>query len=488
MTPIAARRVVGRYLLCDAIASGGMATVHLARLMGPEGFSRTVAVKQLHPQFSRDPEFVAMFLDEARLASRVRHPNVVSPLDVISSPPELFIVMDYVHGASLSRLLKRATPKSVPPRVAAAIVGQVLLGLHAAHEATGEGGESLELVHRDVSPQNIMVSKDGVARIVDFGVAKAKARSHQTDPGKLKGKLGYMSPEQLNFDTIDRRSDVFAVGVVLWELLAGQRLFSSDSPGGAVHKLLHAEIEAPSRFTPGVPLALDRVVLQALSRPVAERFESARAMAEALEQAVAPCSMLELATWVESLVGDELGARADLVSDVESLSFDEFTRALPQSSALGLPEPRNAPLQANERLDEQATPAQLYRAFSEHRRGRFGKGWLVPVTVTIAVIVLLSWGRARRAPPIAMAPVVAAHAALPAEPVTADATVPGPALSTSARPDAASAAQSAPLESPKQHKPAAKAAASVRVKPANDCDVPYEIDQNGVKRFKEACF
>src|SRR5262249_55201836 len=157
---------------------------------------------QLHPHFAHDPKFVAMFLDEARLASRVHHPNVVSPLDVISNPPDLLMVMDYVHGEALSRLLKRSAGVPVPPRIAAAIVGQVLLGLHAAHVATGESGEPLELVHRDVSPHNILVTKDGVARVVDFGIAKAKARSQQTERGMLKGKLGYMSPEQVNNEAV----------------------------------------------------------------------------------------------------------------------------------------------------------------------------------------------------------------------------------------------------------------------------------------------
>jgi len=389
-----------------------MATVHLARLMGPQGFSRTVAVKQLHPQFSHDPEFVAMFLDEARLASRVRHPNVVSPLDVISCPPELFMVMEYVHGASLSRLLKRATPESVPPRVAVAIIGQALLGLHAAHEAVGEGGEPLELVHRDVSPQNIMVTKDGVARIVDFGIAKAKARSHQTDPGKLKGKLGYMAPEQVNLETVDRRADVFAVGVVLWELLAGRRLFSSDSPGAAVQKLLHAEIELPSKFVPELPAALDLVVAKALARSPDERFESARAMAEALERAVAPCSMLELASWVESLIGEELDARSELVFDVESLDFDEFTRSMPQSAAFAQPEATAVALVGIGA--DQHTPSQKSLAATNHRRGPFRKGWLVPVTATFAIASFILWGRSRRAPPLPTTPVAAAHAALPA--------------------------------------------------------------------------
>lgn len=476
--------------MCDAIASGGMATVHLARLMGPEGFSRTVAVKQLHPQFSRDPEFVAMFLDEARLASRVRHPNVVSPLDVISCPPELFMVMEYVHGASLSRLLKRATPEAVPPRVAVAIIGQVLLGLHAAHEATGEGGEPLELVHRDISPQNIMVTKDGAARIVDFGIAKAKARSHQTDPGKLKGKLGYMAPEQVNLEPVDRRADVFAVGVVLWELLAGRRLFSSDNAGAAVQKLLNAEIELPSRLVPNLPPALDQVVLKALSRPPADRFQSARAMAEALDRAVAPCSMLELASWVESLVGEELEARSELVFDVESLDFDEFTRSMPQSAAFTQPVGVGTVAALGAGMEDAPASQKSLTALTAHgRRAPSRKGWLVPMTAAVALVSFVLWQRTRRAPDTATAPVMAAHAALPAAPLMLTAPAQEPTLDAAVHADPPSPPQSASTsEKPGLRKAAAKPTASVRAKPVKDCDVPYVIDKNGVKRFKEVCF
>ena len=481
--------------MCDAIASGGMATVHLARLMGPEGFSRTVAVKQLHPQFSRDPEFVAMFLDEARLASRVRHPNVVSPLDVISCPPELFMVMEYVHGASLSRLLKRATPEAVPPRVAVAIIGQVLLGLHAAHEATGEGGEPLELVHRDISPQNIMVTKDGAARIVDFGIAKAKARSHQTDPGKLKGKLGYMAPEQVNLETVDRRADVFAVGVVLWELLAGRRLFSSDNAGAAVQKLLNAEIELPSKFAPDLPPTLDQVVLKALARPPEDRFQSARAMAEALERAVAPCGMLELASWVESLVGEELEARSELVFDVENLDFDEFTRSMPQTSALSQPTGVGPTAALGSAIEDEPASQKSLSAVAAHRRGPSRKGWLVPATAAFALASFVLWERTRRAPETATAPVVAAHAALPAAPpLMVSAPAQEPTLDAAVHADPTPAAPTPPLQSalpiekPGLRKAATKPSASVRAKPVKDCDVPYVIDKNGVKRFKEVCF
>jgi eukaryotic-like serine/threonine-protein kinase len=484
MTPTVAPRVVGRYLLCDAIASGGMATVHLARLMGPEGFSRTVAVKQLHPQFSHDPEFVAMFLDEARLASRVRHPNVVSPLDVISCPPELFMVMEYVHGEPLSRLLKKGPlPQPVPPPVAAAIVGQILLGLHAAHEATGEGGEPLELVHRDVSPHNIMVTKDGAARIVDFGIAKAKARSHQTDPGKLKGKLGYMAPEQVTLGRVDRRADVFAVGVVLWEMLVGRRLFTGDSPAALVDSLLHAEIELPSRLVPGLPVLLDHVLLHALARPMDERFDTARAMAQALEHAVAPCGMLELSRWVESLAGDALDARAELVHDVEALRFDDFTQALPYD-LLSAEAGTSRVAKADERAKDSVEPAALSLPSVNGGGRALRKGWLVAAgTFAIGIGLFALWGLVLRAPvsasvagqPAATLAPQAVHATTQPALTVEDA---GETLPTSKLSAAGSAA-------PTLH---GKPISSARPKPASNCDVPYTKDKNGVKRFKEECF
>jgi serine/threonine protein kinase len=216
--------IIGRYALSEEIAHGGMATVHIGRLRGSAGFARTVAIKRPHPQYARDPEFVAMFVDEARLAARIHHPNVVSTLDVVAREGELFLVMEYVQGESLSRLvhLARQRRERVPEPMVASIVAGVLHGLHAAHEARGEGGELLGLVHRDVSPQNVLVGTDGVARVLDFGVAKAAGRIHTTRNGELKGKLAYMSPEQLCGE-VTRMTDVYAAGVVLWEALAGAR-------------------------------------------------------------------------------------------------------------------------------------------------------------------------------------------------------------------------------------------------------------------------
>jgi serine/threonine protein kinase len=207
----AAPRSIGRYVLYGEIASGGMATVHFGRLSGPAGFSRTVAIKRLHPQYAKDPEFVSMFLDEARLAARIRHPNVVTTLDVVTTGAEIFLVMEYVQGESLSRLLRAVRPMMTPAdtRIVATIVSGVLHGLHAAHEARDEQGQPLRIVHRDVSPQNVLVGTDGVPRVLDFGVAKAAGRVQTTREGQLKGKLAYMAPEQVRGE-VTRVTDVYS--------------------------------------------------------------------------------------------------------------------------------------------------------------------------------------------------------------------------------------------------------------------------------------
>src|SRR4030088_3091893 len=176
-----------------------MATVHFGRLQGAAGFARSVAIKSLHPQYAKDPDFVAMFLDEARLAARIAHPNVVPTLDVVSQGDDLLLVMEYVRGSALSRLVRPLTQKGerMPQRIAGSIVSGVLRGLHAAHEAKSEIGEPLDIVHRDVSPQNVLVGTDGIARVLDFGVAKAAGRCYTTRDGNIKGKVPYMAPEQL---------------------------------------------------------------------------------------------------------------------------------------------------------------------------------------------------------------------------------------------------------------------------------------------------
>ena len=325
-------RVVGRYALYNAIAAGGMATVHLGRLLGPVGFSRTVAIKRLHAQFATDPEFVSMFLDEARLAARIRHPNVVPTLDVVATQGELFLVMEYVPGESVARLSRalRDRQQTIPLRILSAIIAGLLHGLHAAHEAKDERGHPLGIVHRDVSPQNVLVGTDGVPRVLDFGVAKAAGRMQTTKEGQIKGKLSYMPPEQLRGAAVSRQTDIYAAGVMLWELVTGQRLFSGDNEGAIVAKVLEGRFEAPSRVlfatrrqtltdhTMRQLEALDATILRALKMKPEERFTTAREMAVEIERKCPPATGSEVADWLESVAAQVLESRAQMVAEIES--------------------------------------------------------------------------------------------------------------------------------------------------------------------------
>jgi serine/threonine-protein kinase len=322
--------ILDRYALFDEIASGGMAIVHFGRAVGAAGFSRPVAIKRLHPQYARDPEFVSMFLDEARLAARVHHPNVVSTLDVVALEGELFLVLEYVHGESLAGLLRASRERGqlVPPAVGVAIVSGALHGLHAAHEATDNAGAPMCIVHRDVSPHNLLVGVDGAARVLDFGVAKAAVRSQTTREGQLKGKLKYMAPEQLRGVALTRTADVYSAGVVLWEVLTGERLFEADNEAALFGKVLEGVIAPPSRVLPSLPRALDAPILRALERDPSRRFATAREMAIALESAVQPASPTEVGDWVSRT------ARAALAQRAASLrAMDAGVSAPPMAAA-----------------------------------------------------------------------------------------------------------------------------------------------------------
>jgi eukaryotic-like serine/threonine-protein kinase len=316
-------RVVGRYEILDEIASGGMATVYLGRIIGSGGFSRTVAIKRLHPQFAKNPEFVTMFLDEARLAARIRHPNVVPTLDVVAASGELFLVMEYVEGETLSRLARRLKERGqrVPMPVLMRIMADALQGLHAAHEARDERGVPLNIVHRDVTPQNILVGIDGVSRLLDFGVAKAAGRAQTTQEGQIKGKLAYMAPEQLMSSGVTRETDLYAASVILWEMLTGARLVTGESEVDLVANLLKRDIHPPSRLVAEVPKELDALVMRGLAAKAADRFPTAREMCVALSR----CGIREepsiaVAEWVATLALESLTRRMARVAALESQS------------------------------------------------------------------------------------------------------------------------------------------------------------------------
>jgi hypothetical protein len=301
-----------RYEVLGLLATGGMASVLYGRLKGPTGFAREVAIKRLHPHFASEPDFLQMFIDEAHICARLSHANIVSALDVIDTPPDLCLVMEYVHGAALDALLHAARTRSqaVPVPVAIALLSGVLHGLHAAHEARDESGGPLGIVHRDVSPSNVMVGQDGVARVLDFGIACAFSKVRSTPTGELKGKFAYMAPELLRGRPVDKRLDVYAAAVVLWETLAGRSLFGRQPSAAVIQDVLACAVSPPSHARPDISPELDAIVLRGLARDPDERFESAEAFAIALEQQCEVARQSDVSAWVRLLMGQALDSRA----------------------------------------------------------------------------------------------------------------------------------------------------------------------------------
>jgi len=299
---------IGRYELCFELASGGMASVYLARIDGVSGFEKLIALKRIHRHLAKEKGYVDMFLDEAKIASRITHPNVCSVFDFGEADGEYYIAMEYLVGEPLSRLCARVAKDQelrrgrVLPLRMARIIADACEGLHAAHELKDANGELLHVVHRDVSPRNLFVTYDGAVQVVDFGIASARQRLHHTSTGQVKGTFAYMAPEQLTANPIDRRVDIWALGVTLWEMLAVRRLFRRDTTANTIHSVLYEEIRPPSDYRAQVPKALDEIVMKALARDPKQRWQTAREMGRALRQFLGTQSEVigpaELSEWM----------------------------------------------------------------------------------------------------------------------------------------------------------------------------------------------
>ena len=346
--PLAPGHELGRYELLAQVARGGMGQVWVARLKGARGFQKLVAIKTLLPELLDDPRIEQMLLEEARIASLIHHPNVVQTTELGEHRGYLYLVMEWVDGESLAFIVKRAEERGAMPLVVAVnLLAQACRGLHAAHELTNDLGVHLGVVHRDVSPHNVLVTHAGVVKLVDFGIAKAMNQDFSsTSHGEVKGKFAFMSPEQVLSEDVDRRADVFAVGISLYQLTTGVHPFKGK--GGRAN-VLHAitgqePVVAPSVVAPGYPGALEKVVLKALEKRPEDRYQTANELRVALEAAVpeafAPSIEVELRDFLAQTMGDRAVARREalrrfqLAADERALStLDAGTPGLPSQSA-----------------------------------------------------------------------------------------------------------------------------------------------------------
>jgi serine/threonine-protein kinase len=488
-------RTIGRYRVYSELASGGMATVHLGCMLGPAGFSKLVAIKCLHAQFALENEFVAMFLDEARLTSSIHHPNVVASLDVVAEQGELLVVMEYVHGESLAALLRRSrqTGDAPPLPVVTRVVCDALEGLHAAHVAS-LAGRCLNIVHRDVSPQNIMVGADGNTRVLDFGIAQAAMRSRVSGGESVKGKVAYMSPEQLQGQTVDVRTDIFAAGVVLWEALTGRRLFFAPDPRDTAELLLNSVILAPTAIVPSLPIELDRVVLKALDRDPAQRFASAHDFAEALRKAASEGSRRAVADWVGRVAKDSLARRLDLLESLEASAIhaqaDAELPVLTGSSPSNAPYPAPMSASAGSAIErtaiEGASTQATLRLKPRSRIARYAP--LLGALFGILVLVL-TWTLVARHPAASAAIAGSSKPALAVQPVDTNvqptlAAANPPPLEVESLPLAVNSVE-APQRAPST--PHTVVPAEGRQAATDRCTPPYRIDASGVRRVKLEC-
>jgi len=323
-----------RYRVIDKLESGGMAEVFRAESSGLEGFRKQVAIKRVLPHLGRNSKFISMFLDEARLSAQLSHSNCVQVFDIGVRDDAYFIVMEFVDGANLKSIATsmRNNGRSFPIPAATYIAHEICKGLSYAHELTDRNGMPLNLVHRDVSPPNVLVTKHGEVKIVDFGLAKASSQIEPSEPGVIKGKFAYLSPEAAQGEEVDCRADIFAVGIILWELLTSRRLYDGDTDVQVFHKAQVAKVPPVSQINRSVPPELESIVNRALARDRNERYSSARELGQDLSRFMfrfaQPVSGYDIATIVQATMREKENARLAQGSFIHRLieeALFEFT-------------------------------------------------------------------------------------------------------------------------------------------------------------------
>jgi serine/threonine protein kinase len=316
--------VLGQYELLSLMAAGGMAEIFLARQTGIRGFEKLVVVKKILPALIRHKEFVEMFFDEARIAARLRHSNIVQIYDLGQSGDDYYIAMEYLEGESLREVVVQAfkVDNQLPPELAAFIIANICDGLDYAHKFRNETGKPLNIIHRDVSPNNIIILYSGGVKLVDFGVAKTAVQAHRTEVGVLRGKLSYMSPEQCLGKSLDHRSDVFSAGVVLWEMLAQRRLFKRETEHKTVKAVISAQVPPAMQYRREVPKELDAIAQRALEKDLKARYQSAGEMGDAIRDVLTKHKAIvghqEIAIYMQSIFSEKAKQKHDLLEKLRS--------------------------------------------------------------------------------------------------------------------------------------------------------------------------
>jgi serine/threonine protein kinase len=358
--------IVGPYTLLSHIATGGMGQVWAARMAGVGGFTRVCALKVIRAGLSEDPNYVAMFLDEANVAAAVHHPNVCEVLELGEEDGMLFLAMEWVRGESLHALLAAVPDGKLDPKVAARIVSDTCAGLHAIHEATDEEGAPLRAIHRDVSPQNIMLTADGHVKVTDLGISKSAKQLHRTTQrGKIKGKIAYVAPEQILGDSCDRRADVFAAGCVLYEATVGRKPFEGDTDVDTLRDIARGIYERPQDVLASYPVALAAIVEKALSLDPANRFPSAREFQLALEAWLndnGQATTLAVASVIDQCLGHRIQSRSEMIrlasSSMRAASSNRRSvpSAIPVAAAAPASDPEERSNQETPQLEEATRP------------------------------------------------------------------------------------------------------------------------------------
>ncbi|HEX8703604.1 MAG TPA: serine/threonine-protein kinase, partial [Myxococcaceae bacterium] len=417
----------GKYLLLKRLAVGGMAEIWLAKQLGVQGFEKLVVVKKILDQYVSEREFVQMFLDEARLASSLNHPNVVQIYDLGQEGSSFYIAMEFIAGHDLLAILRKCkgAQGTLPPPIAARLVAGACEGLHYAHTRTDLSGQPLNIVHRDVSPSNILVTYEGGVKVVDFGIAKAESQSTKTEAGKLKGKFAYMSPEQIRTVPLDARSDVFALGIVLWEILVGRRLFKRENELAIMTDILEGEVRPPSELRPDIPKALDEVVMKALEKDRRKRYGSAQELQLALEKYLAstpePPTSVHVSQFMMRLFAQEHIAYQALLRELPTAQPEQLVQIIEQghrtgnSQISGFTDPGAARPQADGTRE-----IEMEAVLRPTRR----KGLVAAVAgaAALALVGLLTFALARPTPP---APVVEGNLTVESDPAGASVAVDG---------------------------------------------------------------